>query len=126
MADEPFLHHHDNCDWETRPGRTDGVRWKLLVDADRMPSHGLSLGVLEFPPGTVLAPHRHSPQEVYLIQAGKGELRIGDETRDVGPGTVVYIPENHLHGIANTGDTPLTLMWIFPTDTWAEVEYLFE
>lgn len=91
MADEPFLRHLDDPDWETRPGRSNGVRWKLLVDADRTPSHGLSLGILEFPPGMV-----------------------------------VYIPENHLHGIENTGDVPLTLMWVFPTDTWADVEYLFE
>ncbi|MDP6344710.1 MAG: cupin domain-containing protein [Alphaproteobacteria bacterium] len=126
MKSEPHIRHLDDYDWETRPGRTDGVRWKLLVDADRGPSHGFSLGILQFPPGTVLAPHRHGPQEVYWVREGRGALRLGEETRQVDPGTIVYIPENHLHGIENIGTEPLTLMWLFPTDTWAEVEYLFE
>lgn len=102
------------------------MRRKLLVDWNRPPSHGLSLGILEFPPGTVLAPHHHSPQEIYWIHEGRGELHIDGESRQVGPSSIVYLPENHVHGIENTGDTPLALTWVFPTDTWAEVEYLFE
>ena len=111
---QPHVHHVDDVAWETRPGRTDGVRWKLLVDGDRTPSHGISMGILQFPAGTELAAHHHWPQEIYWVCEGEGELLIG------------YIPENHVHGITNIGTTPLTLMWVFPTDTWAEVEYLFE
>ena len=126
MIEEFHIHHLDDVSWETRPGRTDGVRWKLLIDRDRTPSHDLSLGVLQFPPGTTLAPHHHSPQEVYWIREGTGELLIDGRKQTVGPNSIIYIPENHTHGIANIGETPLTLMWVFPTDTWGEVEYLFE
>ena len=35
MSDEPFIRHLDDYDWERRPGRTDGVPWKLLINADR-------------------------------------------------------------------------------------------
>ncbi len=126
MKNEPHIRHLDDYDWESRPGRTDGVRWKLLVDADRTPSHGFSLGILQFPPGTVLAPHHHTPQEVYWVREGQGELLIDGKKQHVGPNSIIYIPENHVHGIENIGSTPLTLMWVFPTDTWAEVEYLFE
>ena len=126
MQREAEIRQLDEIDWETRPGRTDGVRWKLLVDADRMASRGFSLGILEFPPGTVLAPHHHNVPEVYWLREGVGELRIGEERRKVGPGTIVYIPEGMVHGIENIGAEPLTLIWVFPTDTWAEVAYLFE
>ncbi len=126
MKSDTFVRHVEDYTWETRPGRADGVRWKLLIDADRTPSHGLSLGILEFPPGTILAPHHHAPQEVYMVREGQGELTLGDEKQAVGPGTVIYIPENHIHGIENTGKGPLTLMWFFPTDRWSDVEYLFE
>jgi len=51
---------------------------------------------------------------------------IGGEKQNVRPGSIIYIPENHVHGIANIGLGPLTIMWVFPTDTWAEVEYLFD
>jgi mannose-6-phosphate isomerase-like protein (cupin superfamily) len=126
MTDKPHIHHLDDVSWETRPGRTDGVRWKLLIDGDRMPSHGISLGVLQFPPGTVLKPHHHGPQEVYWIREGNGILLIDGEKQTVGPNSIIYIPENCTHGIENIGKTPLTLMWVFPTDTWGEVEYLFD
>ena len=95
MKCEPHVRHLDDYEWETRPGRADGVCWKLLVDADRTPTHGFSLGVLQFPPGTVLAPHRHAPQEIYWLQQGRGRLRIGAEIRTVAAGTIVYIPKKH-------------------------------
>ena len=126
MRNEPNVRHIDDVEWETRPGRTDGVRWKLLVDSDRIPSPGFSLGILQFPAGTTLAAHHHGPQEIYWIREGEGELLIAGERQKVRPGSIIYIPENHVHGIANIGSRPLTIMWVFPTDTWAEVEYLFE
>ena len=60
------------------------------------------------------------------MQQGRGRLRIGAEIRTVAAGTIVYIPENTVHGIENVGTEPLTLMWAFPTDSWAEVAYLFK
>ena len=29
-------------------------------------------------------------------------------------------------GVENTGDALLRLVWMFPTDTWAEIEYLYD
>ena len=43
MTDKPHVHHLDDIPWETRLGRTDGVRWKLLIDRDCTPSHGVFL-----------------------------------------------------------------------------------
>jgi oxalate decarboxylase/phosphoglucose isomerase-like protein (cupin superfamily) len=39
---------------------------------------------------------------------------------------VVYLPPDHVHGIRNIGAETLSLMWVFPTDSWGEVEYLFQ
>ncbi|MCZ6616587.1 MAG: cupin domain-containing protein [Gammaproteobacteria bacterium] len=121
-----MIRHVDDYSWETRDGNNPGddiVRWKLLVDADRTPGFGFSLGILEIPPGGVLPPHHHTPQEVYCIYRGTGKLRLGGEVREVKAGTIVFIPQDHVHGIENVGPTPLSLMWIFPTDAWADVEY---
>ena len=124
MTDEPMIRSVDDYDWETGAG-DDALRFKLLVDADRTPSHGLNFGVLEFPPGAVLAPHRHRPQEIYYVSRGRARLRLGETRREVGPGTVVYIPGYCVHGVENIGSGPVTLMWVFPTDAWSDVEYLF-
>ena len=107
---------------DQRPGR----RWKLLVDSNRTPSNGLSLGVLEFAPGAELPAHAHTPREAYFILEGEGMLLLGDKTKKVRPGTVVYLPPDHVHGIRNIGADTLSLMWVFPTDSWGEVEYLFQ
>ncbi len=80
--DTPMVRHVDDYPWETRDGiepRDDVVCWKLLVDADRTPSHGFSLGILEIPPGGALQLHHHAPQEVYCIYRGTGKLRLGGE-----------------------------------------------
>ena len=120
-----FVQHLDEYPWETndqRPGR----RWKLLVDSNRTPSNGLSLGVLEFAPGAELPAHAHTPREAYFILEGEGMLLLGDKTKKVRPGTVVYLPPDHVHGIRNIGAETHSLMWVFPTDSWGEVEYLFQ
>lgn len=126
--DAPMIRHVDDYPWETHDGNEphdNVIRWKLLVDADRTPSHGFSLGILEFPPGGVLQPHHHTPQEVYCIYRGTGKLRLGSKVGEVTAGTIVLIPQGHVHGIENVGETPLSLMWIFPTDAWSDVEYRF-
>jgi len=100
-----------------------GLQYKLLIDASKAQTDGFSFGILKLAPGAALSPHHHDPQESYFILEGKGLLHLNDAEQEVGPGSVVYIPRSHLHGIANTGTRPLVFIWTFPTDTWSEVEY---
>lgn len=123
MASEAWTQNEDSVSWQDYPQEKGIVRGKHLIDGDYTPSHGMTLGLLELPPGTELAARHHAPQEIYFIRSGIGELRLGDETRRVKPGDVIYIPENTLHGISNPGTTRLEFLWFFPTDTWSEIEY---
>ncbi|MGI9390605.1 MAG: cupin domain-containing protein [Boseongicola sp.] len=124
MISQPTIVQIDDVEWESTD-ENPGLRYKFLIDADHTPSHGFSMGVLEVAPGTILPPHTHAPQEIYLFHAGRGRVLLGDETHDVAPGTVVYVPENCRHGLENLGDEALGFTWIFPTDTWAEIAYVF-
>ena len=101
-------------------------RWKYMVDSTLMKSHGLSCGVLILPPGEELQLHHHSPQEIYIIRRGEGLLRSSLNKKRVFKDSFVYIPKNFEHGLKNTGRGELELLWIFPTDCWEEVEYIFE
>ena len=101
-------------------------RWKYMADSTQMKSHGLSCGVLVLPPGEVLPLHYHSPQEIYIIRRGEGLLLSSLHTRKVFKDSFVYIPQNFEHGLKNTGKKDLELRWIFPTDCWEEVEYVFK
>lgn len=62
-------------------------------------------------PGTMLDPHMHPDvEEVYYILEGEGEILVGEETRIVGPGQLIYIPPQQLHTIRPAGDA--RLRWI--------------
>ena len=101
-------------------------RWKYMVDSTQMNSHGLSCGILFLPPGEELPLHYHSPQEIYIIRRGEGLLLSSSNTKKVHKDSFVYIPKNFEHGLKNTGEDDLELLWVFPTDCWEEVEYIFE
>ena len=126
----PVVVREADVSWETRsdPERhaRSPIRWRLLVSADRTPSAGLTVGVLEIPPGASMLRHHHAPQEVYYVLGGEGRSELGDLVTPVGPGTTLFIPPNASHKTVNTGPGPLRFLWVFPTNTLAEIRYHYE
>ena len=57
------------------------------------------IGEFEVEAGAELHPHSHHTHEFYYFLAGKGAMTIEDETRDVGPGDLVYIPPDAVHTV---------------------------
>ena len=102
-----------------------GVRWKFLIDADFTGSTGLSLGLAEIAPGGDLILHYHLPAEIYVVTNGKGTLNKSGELEEIKKGDVVYIGGNDKHALKNTGNETLEFYWIFPTDRFSDVEYLY-
>lgn len=52
-------------------------------------------------------PHRHPEEEFLLVTEGTGEISIEGKITKVAPGSMMYCAANRLHGIVNTGKTPL-------------------
>ena len=102
-----------------------GVRWKFLIDKDVTGSSGLSLGFAEIAPGGDLILHYHSPAEIYVVTNGVGTLNKSGELEEIKKGDVVYIAGNAKHALKNTGKETLEFYWIFPTDSFSDVEYLY-
>jgi mannose-6-phosphate isomerase-like protein (cupin superfamily) len=70
-----------------------------------------SLAEARLLPGATTAPHFHrQTEEIYYITHGSGEMRIGDETRTVGPGDAIAIPPGQVHSIVNTGTEVLRFL----------------
>ena len=113
-----------NQEWSTTE-KYPGVRWKFLIDSDFTKSCGLSLGFAEIAPGGDLILHYHSPVEIYVVTDGKGILNKSGELEEIKKGDVVYIAENEKHALKNNGKETLKFYWIFPTDRFSEVEYLY-
>ena len=111
-------------EWSTTD-KYPGVRWKFLIDSDYTESSELSLGLAEIAPGGNLILHYHSPAEIYVITDGKGILNKSGKQEEIKKGDVVYIAKNIKHGLKNNGKETLKFYWIFPTDRFSEVEYLY-
>ena len=52
-------------------------------------------------------PHQHPEEEIMVVTEGAGEMLVGGKTVKVGPGSMMYCAANKLHGVKNTGSTPL-------------------
>ena len=111
-------------EWSTTE-KYPGVRWKFLIDADFTKSSGLSLGFAEIAPGGDLILHYHSPAEIYIVTDGKGLLNKSGELEEIKKGDVVFIGKNEKHALKNNGKYTSKFYWIFPTDRFSEVEYLY-
>ncbi|MEM9708857.1 MAG: cupin domain-containing protein [Pseudomonadota bacterium] len=101
-----------------------GVTWRGLVDADKTPSAGLTLGVMSVAPYTTLAPHRHAPAEVYFCLEGEGVVTVDGVEYPLSPGVTVYVPGDAEHATSG-GPAGVKILYTFPTDRLADVEYLF-
>ncbi len=122
-----FVINENNCEQEKWPDKSRGdIKWKTLISGDKMASNGLSCGVAELSEKeSSLRLHQHAIPEVYYILEGEGLMRINDKTFDVSTGSTIYIPNNALHQITNTSKEPLRFFYVFPTNTFADVEYNF-
>ena len=52
-------------------------------------------------------PHRHDHHDLLVvILRGHGAMRLGDEERSVGEGSVLYVPRGAVHAFRNASDAP--------------------
>jgi len=72
-------------DLESR--RAEGGR--AYLEFLRVPA--LSVGLYTLEAGAVDGQSPHTEDEVYVVLTGRGRIAVGDEVRDVGPGSVVYV-----------------------------------
>ena len=90
--------------------------WGLKVDPGDANGRVDSLGIIteEIAPGDGIPLHTHDVDEAITILTGQAETRLGEERRQVGAGTVIFIPAGTPHGTANAGDKPLQIHAVFP------------
>jgi mannose-6-phosphate isomerase-like protein (cupin superfamily) len=68
----------------------------------------MTAGSLRLKPGmTPHPPHQHPEEEFMVVTEGTGEIEVEGRKTRVGPGTMMYCGANRMHGIVNTGKTPL-------------------
>jgi quercetin dioxygenase-like cupin family protein len=58
-----------------------------------------SLAVVELDPNAVVPEHQHDNEQLGMVITGSLRFRIGEETRDLGPGETWSIPSNAPHEV---------------------------
>jgi quercetin dioxygenase-like cupin family protein len=74
-------------------------------------------------PGERIPLHRHAIDEAIVIESGRVELRLGDETRVVSGRSVAFFPAGIAHGARNVGSEAVVYTAFFPS-TAIDIEYL--
>jgi len=86
---------------------------KYFLDAEVDPQ-ALRLHISEIAPGTSAhPPHTHAGVEAFYVLEGHGSLNVvGELPQSIGPNEVIVLNPAKLHGLTNTGDTPMRYMVI--------------
>lgn len=82
---------------ELKPGAIQEAHYNEFL---RVPA--LSMGLYTIPAGGVDPQTPHTEDEVYYVTAGRGMIRVGEEDRTVGAGSIVYVAayvEHRFHSI---------------------------
>jgi mannose-6-phosphate isomerase-like protein (cupin superfamily) len=92
-------------------GGKSSLLWKRFTDGNMMWSDLQSFEHVTVPPGGNVGLHVHSrTEEIYFIISGRGRMRVGDESREVGPGDLILTPLHTAHSFHVLGDEPATFI----------------
>jgi (S)-ureidoglycine aminohydrolase len=90
--------------FEVRPVK--GIEYYFADEA--LSGDPLRLHISQVPPGERShPPHRHDGLEAFYMLEGEGTLEIGDEQVVIKTGQAVVFDPARLHGLVNTGPTPM-------------------
>ena len=101
------------------PGEGEYLAWggpaagqvTIMIDPANSGSTDVCVLSQTLDPGSVVPVHHHEKAEqVLFIVSGRGEVSIADHQVEVGPGVTVHVPKGVAHGIANTGNEPLSIL----------------
>jgi len=87
--------------------------------------HGerITLGVVELAANAVVPEHSHENEQLGMVLTGSLTFRVGEESRELGPGGTWNIPANVPHEVAAGPDGAVVIDVFAPTrDDWSKFE----
>ena len=93
------------------------VLMEALLNEEERGEHCRIFSQVTIEPGCELGYHEHHGEsETYYILQGQGEYNDNGTYRHVKSGDITFTPDNHGHGLANTGNTDLVFMALIIKD----------
>jgi mannose-6-phosphate isomerase-like protein (cupin superfamily) len=107
------------------------VRARRLFDQRHGNAAEMKLGIAEIDPGIHYTLHYHLQPEIYYILSGKGIIYAGESEIEATPDVALYIGGRVVHGADSLGEEPLSIYYLYGTetvgqeDTWTPVEDIY-
>jgi quercetin dioxygenase-like cupin family protein len=87
-----------------------GAEFTLLLGGEQTGNEFMLASVIT-PPGGGPPPHYHLREdECFILQEGRVLLLTEGVWREIGPGTVIFLPRNSVHTYKNIGETPCRML----------------
>ena len=91
------------------PTRGEWGEWRRYFRGDTHGTKDMVVLAVSLKPGQAPhPPHRHPEEEFLIVADGTGIIECDGKVTQVGPGAMMYCAGDTLHGITNTGTTPMT------------------
>ncbi len=92
-----------------------GETGRLYYEFLRSPS--LTAGVYRLGAGEPDPQQPHGEDEVYYVVSGRARIRVADAERDVGPGSLIFVPATAPHRFENVAEDLTLLVFFAPPET---------
>ncbi len=96
----------------------DALRGKLKGDAveylEFLNESAVNCGIYFLPAGSTDMQAPHDDDEVYVVLGGRARMRLDEEERDVGPGSLLYVGATTRHSFFEI-EEDMTLLVLFAT-----------
>jgi quercetin dioxygenase-like cupin family protein len=100
--------------------RLDHIRIWDGVTAQAVEGERTTLAVVDLEPGSAVPEHNHENEQLGVLIRGSMSFRVGDESREVGPGDTWRIPSHVPHEVTAGPDGALAVECFTPArDDWA-------
>ncbi|MCD6451911.1 MAG: cupin domain-containing protein [Acidobacteria bacterium] len=87
------------------------IRW-VITKEDGAPN--FAMRVFEVAPGGNTPSHQHPWEHEVFVLKGKGKAVGKDGEKEIGPGTIIFVPPNEPHQFVNVGEEPLEFICLIP------------
>jgi mannose-6-phosphate isomerase-like protein (cupin superfamily) len=86
-----------------------GAVAQMILDRRVLQEIGF-LAIARLAPGKEIEAHIDPMEEIYFVAGGTGQIRVDDETRQVGPGDATWIPVGSTHALLNNGSEDCVIL----------------
>lgn len=95
--------------------RGGGVVSIPLITRDADATALVTTGISTYPTGTGAPLHTHNCDEQVTLLEGEAEVDVEGVVTSLRPYDTTYIRAGQAHAFRNSGEGPMTILWIYPT-----------